>query len=127
MLTWIYKFRPGNKNIHVVFDEESECSGPRTPTLSPDQVFLKEKLTPEKIRKTMRFLINILFLPPPPGRWTRFNASKASSCFWATHRVGSWTAAKGPGGCEIPSFQRSCKTRYHGVVRVTRLKKHRKA
>ena len=36
---WTYEFRPGNKTIYVVFDEESECSGPRTPKLSPDQVF----------------------------------------------------------------------------------------
>ena len=41
MLTWIYEFRPGNKTIYVVFDEESEFSGPRTPTLSPDQ-FVEE-------------------------------------------------------------------------------------
>ena len=27
--TWIYEYRPGNKTICVVFDEESECSGPR--------------------------------------------------------------------------------------------------
>ena len=39
MLTWIDEFRPGNKTICVVFDEESEFSGPRTPKLSPDQVF----------------------------------------------------------------------------------------
>ena len=50
MLTWIYEFRPGNKTIYVVFDEESEFSGPRTPKLSPDQAF-KEKRTLEKIKK----------------------------------------------------------------------------
>ena len=38
ILTWIYEFRPGNKIISVVFDEEFELSGPRTPKLSPDQV-----------------------------------------------------------------------------------------
>ena len=38
-MTWIYEFRPGNKTTHVVFDEESEFSGPRTPKLRPDQVF----------------------------------------------------------------------------------------
>ena len=37
-MTWIYEFRPGNKTIYVVFDEESEFSGPRTPKLRPDQV-----------------------------------------------------------------------------------------
>ena len=40
MLTWIYEFRPRNKTIiYVVFDEESEFSGPRMPKMSPDQVF----------------------------------------------------------------------------------------
>ena len=39
MLTWIYEFRPMNKTIYVVFDEESEFSGPKMPKLSPDQVF----------------------------------------------------------------------------------------
>ena len=39
ILTWIGEFRPGNKTIWVVFDEESDCSGPRTPKFSPDQVF----------------------------------------------------------------------------------------
>ena len=38
MSTWIYEFRPGNKPIYVVFDEESEFSGPRTSTLSLDEV-----------------------------------------------------------------------------------------
>ena len=37
-MTWIYEFRPGNKTIYVVFDEESEFSGPRTPKLRLDQV-----------------------------------------------------------------------------------------
>ena len=34
-------FRPGYTSLdlgNVVFDKESECSGPRTPKLSPDQV-----------------------------------------------------------------------------------------
>ena len=39
ILTWIREFRPGNKTIYVVFDEESDFSGPRTPKLSLDQVF----------------------------------------------------------------------------------------
>ena len=34
----MYEFRPGNKTIYVVFDEESEFSDPRTPTLSLDKV-----------------------------------------------------------------------------------------
>ena len=38
-MTWIVEFRPGNKTIYVVFDEESEFSGPRTPKLRPCQVF----------------------------------------------------------------------------------------
>ena len=54
MLTWIYEFRPGNKTIYAVFDEESEFSGPRTPTLSPDQV--SEANVPYK---TLRF--NMIF------------------------------------------------------------------
>ena len=39
ILTCIGEFQPGNKTIYVVFDEESEFSGPRTPKLSLDQVF----------------------------------------------------------------------------------------
>ena len=39
ILTCIGEFQPGNKNIYVVFDEESEFLGPRTPKLSLDQVF----------------------------------------------------------------------------------------
>ena len=39
ILTWVDEFRPGNKTIYVVFEEESEFSGPRTPKLSPDQFF----------------------------------------------------------------------------------------
>ena len=42
----LIEFRPGNKTIYVVFDEESEFSGPRTPKLSPDQVF--EENVPHK-------------------------------------------------------------------------------
>ena len=49
MLTWIVEFRPGNKTIYVVFDEESKFSGPRTPKLSLDQVFFG-KTSPEKIK-----------------------------------------------------------------------------
>ena len=29
ILTWIGEFRPGNKTIYVVFDEESGCLDPR--------------------------------------------------------------------------------------------------
>ena len=50
ILTCIGEFQPGNKTIYVVFDEESEFSGPRTPKLSLDQVFL-EKRPPEKNKK----------------------------------------------------------------------------
>ena len=39
ILTWIGEFRPGNKTIWVVFDEESDVLGPRTLKLSLDQVF----------------------------------------------------------------------------------------
>ena len=42
----IDEFRPGDKTIWVVFDEESEFSGPRTPKLRPDQVSY-EKRTPK--------------------------------------------------------------------------------
>ena len=42
--TCMGEFQPGNKTIYVVFDEESEFSGPRTPKLRPDQVF-EEKRT----------------------------------------------------------------------------------
>ena len=44
-------FSLGNKTIYVVFDEESEFSGPRTPKLHPDQVF-EEKRTLYKVEKT---------------------------------------------------------------------------
>ena len=43
MLTWIAEFRSGSKTIQVVVDEESEFSGPRTPTLSLDQVCLGKR------------------------------------------------------------------------------------
>ena len=55
--TWIYEFSPGNKTIYVVFDEESEFSGPRTPNLSPDQVC--EESVPYKNR-----LFNVFCSPP---------------------------------------------------------------
>ena len=45
----LYEFRPGNKTIYVVFDEESEFSGPRTPKLSLDQV-CQEKRTPKNLK-----------------------------------------------------------------------------
>ena len=48
------EFNAGNKTIHVVFDEESELLGPRTPKLSLDHFFL-EKRTPEKIKKNNSF------------------------------------------------------------------------
>ena len=44
ILTCISEFTPGNKTIYVVFDEESEFSGPRRQKLRPDQVF-EEKRT----------------------------------------------------------------------------------
>ena len=50
-MTWIYEFRPGNKTIYVLFDEESEVSGPRTPKLRLDQVFVKKNV-PQKILRT---------------------------------------------------------------------------
>ena len=58
MLTWLVEFRPGNKTMYVVFDEESECSGPRMPKLSLDQVLLG-KAYPRKIVKIR--LVNPLF------------------------------------------------------------------
>ena len=56
MLTWIYEFRPGNKTIYVVFDEESEFSGPRTPNLSLDQVAY-ENVPYKKIMFSLLFLL----------------------------------------------------------------------
>ena len=38
ILTWIGEFRPGNKTIWVVFDEESDVLGPRMHFLSLDRV-----------------------------------------------------------------------------------------
>ena len=42
MLTWIDEFRPGNKTIWVVFDEESELLGPKASKSSLDQVCLRK-------------------------------------------------------------------------------------
>ena len=53
------EFTPGNKTIWVVFDEESEFSGPRTPNLSLDQVFLG-KAPPIKIIVLIRFFLKNL-------------------------------------------------------------------
>ena len=63
MLTWIYEFRPGNKIIYVVLDEESEFSGPRTPKLRPDEVF-EENVPYTNIWKkyNLLFLLTSLFL-----------------------------------------------------------------
>ena len=57
-MTCIGEFQPGNKTMYVVFDEESEFSGPRTPKLSLDQV-LKKNVPPKKIKKIVNFLINL--------------------------------------------------------------------
>ena len=58
------EFGAGNKTIYVVFDEESEFSGPRRPTLRPDQVVGKH--VPYKNLKiaclNMLFLLISLFL-----------------------------------------------------------------
>ena len=51
-MTWIYEFRPRNKTIYIVFDEETEFSGPRTPNLCPDQVF-DEKRALSKFEKKL--------------------------------------------------------------------------
>ena len=74
ILTCIGEFQPGNKTIYVVFDEESEFSGPRTPKLSLAKFLFKEKTYP-KFRRTIRkkiliFLIN-LFWGDPPGEMDR--------------------------------------------------------
>ena len=55
-MTWIYEFRPGNKTIYVVFDEESDVSGPRMPKLSLDEVF------EENIPYKAHVLICVFFL-----------------------------------------------------------------
>ena len=59
-MTWIYEFRPGNKTIYIVFDEESEFSGPRRPKLSPDQVF--EESVPYKKLCFNMFVILLISL-----------------------------------------------------------------
>ena len=61
MLIWICKFRPGNKTIYVVFDEESEFSGLRMPKLCPGQVFQ------EKVPYKHLFVVFIFFLYNPRG------------------------------------------------------------
>ena len=70
MLTWIYDFRSGNKTIYVVFDEESELSGPRTPNLRPDKVFEKKKVPYTKLKKiwfNMLFLLILVVFNPFSG------------------------------------------------------------
>ena len=52
-----FEFQPGNKTIYVVFDEESEFSGPRTPKLSLDQVLFIGKTSPTKILFNYHFFI----------------------------------------------------------------------
>ena len=47
-MSWIDEFRPGNKTIYVVFDEESKFSGPRTSKLSLDHVFFEENVPYKK-------------------------------------------------------------------------------
>ena len=58
MLTWIVEFRPGNKTIWIVVDEESEFSGPRTPKLSLDQVFLGNRNLQQFIAQFVVLLIS---------------------------------------------------------------------
>ena len=58
--TWIYEFRPGNKTIYVVFDEESEFSGPRTPKLSLDN-FFDENVPYKKCFSNLHFLLISFF------------------------------------------------------------------
>ena len=55
------EFTPGNKTIYVVFDEESEFSGPRRQKLSPDQVVYKKR-TQKKLSKNI-LLMNLEFIP----------------------------------------------------------------
>ena len=55
-MTWIGEFKPRNKTIWVVFDEESEFSGPRTPKLRPDQVCLG-KASPVKNYVLISFVL----------------------------------------------------------------------
>ena len=52
MLTRICEFRPGNKTIWVVFDEESDFLGPGTPKFRLDQVF-EEKRTLTNFKKSL--------------------------------------------------------------------------
>ena len=70
ILTCIGEFQPGNKTIYVVFDEESEFSGPRTPKLRLDNFFLG-KTFPIQIWKTYFFLLINFLIPlfwgPPRG------------------------------------------------------------
>ena len=61
ILTWIDEFRPGNKTIYVVLDEESTFSGPRSPNLSPDQVF-EENVPYKKLCFNMCLLLISCFL-----------------------------------------------------------------
>ena len=56
----MYEFRPGNKTIYAVFDEESEFSGPRSQFLSPNQAF--EENVPYKNLVVNLFVLLISFL-----------------------------------------------------------------
>ena len=51
-----------DKTTHVVFDEESEFSGPRTPKLSSDQV-VEENVPNENLLFNMLFSFLVFFNP----------------------------------------------------------------
>ena len=57
----MYEFGTGKKNIYVVFDEESEFSGPRTPNSSPDKVF-EENVPYKNLSFNMLVLLISYFL-----------------------------------------------------------------
>ena len=64
IMTWIGEFRPGNKTIWVVFDEESVFLGPRTQFLHPNLVCCLTKAYPITFRVLMRcVLFTDLFNP----------------------------------------------------------------
>ena len=94
-MTWIDEFRPGNKTIYVVFDKESEFSGPRTSKLRPDQVFLGKTYPRKKSRKLINFPINsflrALFLGTPRADGPM---DHRPYFLWGTCRIAIWQ----PGG-----------------------------
>ena len=60
ILTWVGEFRPGNKTIHTVVDEESDFQVKNQQFLRPEGKIRKNEIR-KKIEKSYKILINFLF------------------------------------------------------------------